>query len=115
MRILFALVLLHGTLVLAQSNGEHWMPTWVAAQQQPRPQGLSFNNQTVRMVVHTSVGGRRVRLHLSNAYGVTPLTVRAAHIAIRGTESGVVSDSDRPILFNGKPSCTIPVGAFIVS
>jgi len=115
MRKTFALVLLQGALAFAQTSGEHWMPTWVAAQQQPRAQRLSFNNQTVRMIVHTSVGGRRVRVQLSNAYGVAPLTIGAVHIAIRSKDSGVIADSDRPLLFNGKPSCTVPVGAFMVS
>ena len=37
-------------------------------------QASSFNNQTVRMIVHTSIGGTRVRVELSNAYGTAPLT-----------------------------------------
>ncbi len=110
------MILFQAALSLAQSPGEHWMPTWVSAQQQPRAQGgPSFNNQTVRMIVHTSVGGRRVRVQLSNAYGAAPLTVGAAHIAIHGKDSAIVPDSDRALFFNGKPACTIPAGAFLLS
>ncbi len=74
-----------------------------------------FNNQTVRMIVHTSIGGRRVRIQLSNAHGTAPLSVGAAHIAIRSEDSGIAPGSDRALSFNGKPSCIIPPGAVVVS
>jgi lysophospholipase L1-like esterase len=123
-------------LVLAQCGygQQHWVATWAASPQQPRvivpaapqapptaqpntapPPIASFNNQTVRMVVHTSIGGRRVRVQLSNAFGTGPLMVGAAHIAIRGKDSAIVSGSDRALSFSGKPSFSIPPGALIVS
>src|SRR6185437_2224817 len=46
-----------------------------------------FTNQTVRMVFHASLGGSQVRVHLSNAYGASPLVVGTAHIALHGTDS----------------------------
>jgi lysophospholipase L1-like esterase len=112
--------------------GEHWVATWAAAPQQPRvatpaavgtqtatpaaPRpGQHFENQTIRMVVHTSIGGRRVRVQLSNAFGVAPLTIGAAHIAARAKESEIVPATDRALTFSGKPSSTIPAGALIVS
>ncbi len=120
------------SLALAQ---EHWVVTWAAAPQAARAVGQppapantppappapgaqfrnGFNNQTVRMIVHTSIGGRRVRIQLSNAHGATPLAVGAAHIAIRDADSGIVAASDRALTFNGKPACSIPPGALIVS
>ena len=121
---------------------DHWVATWTAAPQSARggaqppqaaaPPGANpapapaapqpgaqfrngFNNQTVRMIVHTSIGGRRVRIQLSNAHGVAPLAIAAAHIAIRSENSEIVPASDRALSFNGKTSCTIPPGALIVS
>jgi hypothetical protein len=72
--ILFGL--LGSGLVFAQSGGDRWMPTWVASPQQPRSLGPAragafsgaFSNQTVRMIVRSSIGGHRVRIQLSNAY-----------------------------------------------
>ena len=37
---------------------------------------------TLRQTVFSSVGGDRVRIHLSNYYGLAPLTVSAAGIAL---------------------------------
>ena len=74
-----------------------------------------FNDQTIRMIVRTSLGGRRLRVHLSNAFGAMPLMVGAAHIAIRSKDSAIVPASDRALAFNGKPSVTIPPGAEMMS
>ena len=67
------------------------------------------------MVVHTSIGGRRARLQLSNAFGTAPLKVGAAHVALRDKESAIVPASDHALTFSGKPSFTIPPGADIIS
>jgi hypothetical protein len=67
------------------------------------------------MVVHTSIGGRRARVQLSNAFGTTPLKIGAAHLALRDKESAIVPASDHPLTFSGKASFTIPPGAEIIS
>ncbi len=112
---------------------EHWVATWAASPQQFRPlappapgrQGqaapaapraiTSFNNETVRMTVRTSIGGSRLRVQFSNAYGTAPLTIGAAHIALHGKDSAIVDGSDRALTFNGKPKATIPPGALLLS
>ena len=75
----------------------------------------TFNSQTVRMIVRSSIGGRRARVQLSNAYGAGPLRIGAAHIALRDKESSIVMASDRALTFSGSRSFTIPPGAGIVS
>jgi lysophospholipase L1-like esterase len=67
------------------------------------------------MVLRTSVGGRRVRVKLSNAFGAAPVVVGAAHLAIRGTGSAIVSGSDRPLTFTGKTSFRMTPGMVVVS
>jgi lysophospholipase L1-like esterase len=67
------------------------------------------------MIVHTSIGGRRARVTLTNAYGTTPLKIGAAHVALRGKESETVVGSDRVLMFNGKTTTTIPQGAQMTS
>ncbi len=119
-------VALFGQPAIAQNGNEHWVSTWAAspllralpAQQQPNAAPLppnSFTNQTLRMIVRTSIGGRRIRLQLSNAYGSSALTVGAAHIALRSKDSAIVEGSDRALAFNGKAATMIPVGALMVS
>ena len=117
----------------------HWVATWASAQQQPRvaparpPAAAptsgattpatpppprppsSFNNQTVRMIARSSLGGKRVRVEFSNAFGSAPLMIGAAHIALRDKGSAILAGTDRPLNFNGKPNCTIPPGALMYS
>jgi len=67
------------------------------------------------MVVRTSIGGRRVRVQLSNALGNPALTIGTAHIAVRQKDAAVVPASDRALTFGGRASLTIPAGALVVS
>jgi len=76
---------------------------------------LQISNQTLRQVVHTSIGGTRVRVVVSNAFGTAALPVGAAHVAIRAKDASIVSDSDRPLMFGGQAFTTIPPGAVVVS
>ena len=115
----------------APAWAQHWVATWAAAPQQPvviapPPPGSnsqgpvfqelkSFHDQTVRMVARVSLGGRRIRVRLSNAYGHGPLTVGAAHVALHGKGSAIVAGSDRVLLFNGKGTVMIPPGAQMIS
>jgi lysophospholipase L1-like esterase len=62
-----------------------------------------------------SLGGGRVRVVLTNAYGTVPVAIGAAHVALRGKDSAVVPQSARPLTFSGKPTTTIPPGAVIFS
>jgi len=125
-----------GQKTVVNSN-EHWVATWATAQAiapvaplgapppppqaapvRPSPIGQipeTFKNQTVRMVVRTSIGGRRVRVQLSTALGNSRLTIGAAHIAIRQKDAAIVSASDRVLTFAGRASFTIPPGALVVS
>jgi lysophospholipase L1-like esterase len=79
------------------------------------PAPPTINNETVRMIVRTSIGGHRVRVQLSNAYGTSALQVGSAHIALRDKESAIVPASDRPLTFGGKASVSIPPAAEILS
>ncbi len=109
---------------------QHWVASWAASPQAraggppraPQPgappnpaQASSFNDQTVRMIVHTSIGGSRVRVEFSNAYGTAALKIGAAHVALRASGGAIMPASDRALTFGGKPSFSIPPGALAVS
>ena len=141
-RILIALAAL-ACLATARAQtadrGEHWVATWGTAQQllvetrppwvAPPPRAAnepppvsrippfprSLTDETVRMVVRASVGGRRLRLTLSNAAGVVPVRFGAVHVALRSRESEIVAGSDRRVTFGGRPSLTVQPGALVVS
>ncbi len=112
------LLLLAPVLVAAQ---DHWVATWTTAQTLARtgpppaqaPRG--FSNQTIRMIARTSIPGSRVRVRLSNAFGMTPVKVGAAHVGLRAKESEIVAGSDRALTFDGKPGVTIGPGVMILS
>jgi len=107
------------------SAGNRWVTTWSAAQQQPGPTTIdavfgndssrSFENQTIRHIVHTSVGGRRVRVRLSNAFGFMPLRIGAAHVAVRRVDAAIYPATGRRLTFSGQSSIQIPAGAVAVS
>ena len=101
-------------LAIAQTGPERWVATWGAALQQPAA-NTAFSNQTIRMLVRASVGGRRVRVQLSNLFGTKPLMLGPVHIALHGQGSAIVVGSDRALLFSGKPTVKIPPGAVVVS
>lgn len=126
-RIAFLLVVAH--LALAQ---DHWVATWTTAQALVRnpvppavanaaptgplpPGARGFTNQTVRMMVRTSIPGKRLRVKLTNSFGASPVTVGAAHIALRKANSEIVEGSSRALAFDGKPSTVIGPGAVILS
>jgi lysophospholipase L1-like esterase len=76
---------------------------------------ITFNDQTLRQIVRTSIGGDRIRVVFSNAFGTAPLPVGAAHVALREKDSKVVATSGRPLTFNGSTSTTIAAGAVLLS
>jgi hypothetical protein len=77
--------------------------------------GVALGNQTLRMNARVSIGGKQLRVRLSNAYGVRPLNIGAAHIGLRATGSGIVPGSDRTLTFGGETSATIATGALLLS
>ena len=92
----------------------HWVATWSAS---PQAAGspLRLNGQTIRQIVRVSMGGKLVRVRLSNAFGTGTLTIGAARVALRSTGASIAAGSDRVLTFNGSQSTKIPPGAFAVS
>src|SRR5215472_9028256 len=84
--------------IAAQSN---WVGTWATAPQAAaRGQGQTLHNQTLRLIVHTSVGGKKIRIKISNTFGDQPLHIGAAHIARRASEADIDPASDRTVKFD---------------
>ena len=98
----------------------HWVSAWSTAVHTPLPfPGLPpapvFENQTIRLVVRPTIGGDRVRIRLSNAFGTAALSIGSAHIALTKDKSNIVPDSDHTVTFGGRPWVSIPPGAPILS
>jgi len=115
----------------AQTSSDNWVTTWTTAQMLVAPAGPprpartkgpeasnlpnTFADQTVRMISHVSVGGRRIRVELSNMIGAQPLEVGAAHVAIHKDGGDIVDGTDRVLKFGGSAAVVIPPGAIIIS
>lgn len=104
---------------LVRNGNEHWVGTWSTALHEPDlgVPGLSnpgFENQTIRLIAHTSIGGSQVRVRLST-FGAGRLVIGSAHIALRSTGAGIEAGTDRILTFSGKTSITIPAGAPVLS
>ncbi len=97
--------------------GDRWATTWGTAPAGPPPEASlqTFTDQTVRLVVHTSSGGNRVRIRVSNEMGSLPLSVGAARIGLRAGGSDVAVGTDRALTFGGRTGVTIPPGAPVLS
>jgi lysophospholipase L1-like esterase len=95
------------------SEHQNWVGTWTAT---PAPaEGAAFANHTLRMTPRVSIGGSSVRVRVSNAYGIRPLQIGAAHVALRDSGPAIVPGSDRQLTFGGEKSATIAAGAVLVS
>lgn len=98
----------------------HWTGTWAASPCAPpaateRIQKPGFHDETLRLIVHTSIGGDAVRIRLSNTFATEPLTVGAAHLALRESGGTIKGGTDRALTFSGRAFVTIPGGASVLS
>ena len=93
-----------------------WIGTWATSAQPFLPGALqTFRNQSLRLIVHTSAGGTKVRIKISNTYGDQPLLIGGAHIARRTAAADIDPASDRTLKFHGHSSTTVPARSMVVS
>jgi lysophospholipase L1-like esterase len=100
-------------------SGGGWVGTWATSPQLTEPANLppapGLTGNTLRQVVHVSLGGNRVRVHFSNEFGSSPVELRAAHIAVSLGAGAIEPATDTPLRFDGQSSVTIPVGGAVAS
>jgi lysophospholipase L1-like esterase len=105
----------------AQVTQPVWVASWGASQQIPEPQNAmamdDLRDETVRQIVHLSVGGSALRVHVSNAFGTEALHFTSVHIArpISPSSSAIDPASDRALTFGGSSDVTVPPAAEFVS
>jgi lysophospholipase L1-like esterase len=115
LRAILALVLAMGcSAVLAFGENGHWVTTWTtsnAASDRP----ATFSNQTIREVVHTTIGGSAVRLRLSNTFGTRAIHLDSVFIGLQKDGAVLVPHSNHAVTFGGSRSIVIPEGAEVLS
>ena len=106
---------------IAVAEPAHWVVSWGASPSPPpdaaqiQTKGLEFNNQTLREIVHLSIGGPTVRVRFSNFFATQSLEIGSAHLAMRTSDSAILALSDRALTFGGAHGITIPPNALILS
>ncbi|WP_211100204.1 SGNH/GDSL hydrolase family protein [Azospirillum halopraeferens] len=112
-------------LAMGSARAAEWVPSWTASPQPlwddsfPLPVLVPGDpgDRTVRQVLRVSLGGPRLRIEVSNAYGAAPLAIGAAAVALAGDAppGAVVPGSVRPVTVSGRRSFTVPPGASALS
>jgi lysophospholipase L1-like esterase len=94
----------------------NWTGTWAAAPMAcPANPDQPAGDSTYRNVMRTSIGGKGLRVKLTNEFGTTQLLVGSAHIALDAGNGAIRLDSDHELTFGGRPSASIPAGGFMLS
>jgi len=120
--LIVAAVLCSSSALSGQSAAPSaWVASWGASQQIPEPQNAlppdDLRDATLRQIVHLSIGGSALRIHLSNRFGSEPLHFTSVDIArpVSPASPAIETATDRALSFAGKPDVTIPPGAEFVS
>ena len=98
-------------------SAAEWVQTWGAAPLPPSPAmgpfpaTPAFVDQTIRQTLRVSVGGSRIRLRLTNEYGTKPLVIGAVRVALADDKGNIRAGTERPVLFSGKPTASVPAGS----
>ncbi|MGH9620095.1 MAG: SGNH/GDSL hydrolase family protein [Bryobacteraceae bacterium] len=120
-RLLTRAVLIVAVCASAEASAPHWVGSWAASQQLVEPQNslapADLRDATLRQIVHLSIGGSELRVHLSNAFGTAPLRIDSVHIARAPSPAAdrIDPNTDQALTFEGKPYVTIPAGAEYIS
>ena len=121
--LLMACLLTAGVMMAAEKGGKsHWVGTWGTAPQlverhnNPPAPGLTGNS--LREIVQVSIGGKRVRLKLTNEFSQEPTEIKAVELAIAktaGCSYEVDEQTTVSLTFGGQPGVTMPAGGHVVS
>lgn len=102
-----------------QSGSQKWIGTWSTAPQlvetnnNPPPPGLSDN--TIRQIVHVSIGGDSLRMRFSNEFSTSPVTMKSVHIAVSTGNGTIDTATDNVIYFKGKQEITMGPDSAVMS
>jgi lysophospholipase L1-like esterase len=97
------------------ADTDKWVGTWATSVYAGEPGRNQMADVTLRQIAHLSIGGRQIRVRLSNEFGTMPLQIGAAGVALSAANGGIQADTDHPLTFDGRASTKIPPGATLLS
>ncbi|MFF3846396.1 SGNH/GDSL hydrolase family protein [Streptomyces sp. NPDC002328] len=104
---------LHVFALTVRAARPGWTGSWATATSGLRTVG-PWTDRTLRLVVHTSAGGPRVRLRFDNTFASLPVRLGGATVAVRA-EGATAAERPARLSFDGAPGVELPAGAQAVS
>lgn len=96
---------------------DHWVGSWGCGiqlvEQRNLPPAPGLSNNTLRQIVHSTLGGKQLRLRFSNVFGTDTVEMKSVHIALAPgavTSSSIDLSTDKSLKFSGAESISIPAG-----
>ena len=120
-RVVLLMLIAVSSVAAQTSSGKKtsapWVGTWAtsAFDGDPWHRVPTLVDSTLREIVHTSIAGETLRVRLTNEFGIEPLRVDAATIAMSAGMSSVDTGSLHDLTFGGAASIVIPPGAEVLS
>jgi lysophospholipase L1-like esterase len=118
--LLLIFAVCHKSSLTSTSNpAEVWVGTWSTAPQLVEPSNMppkpGLRDNTLRQVVHVSIGGDCLRVRFSNEFSTSPVKMKAVHIAASTENSAIDPYTNQELLFDGEPEVTMAPGVAITS
>lgn len=110
-----ATVILFAIVSVPAAAQDHWVASWGAGSVKLAGEVVPEGGVTYRNIVHLSLGGKQLRVTLSNRFGAEPLKVEGVSAAPTTPEGIVKAGTLRPVTFGGKPGTIIAPGAVVMS
>ncbi|MER7572278.1 SGNH/GDSL hydrolase family protein [Streptomyces sp. NPDC126514] len=104
---------LHVFAVSVRTGTLGWTGTWSTATG-GHPAVGPWTDRTLRLVVHTSAGGPRVRVRFDNTFAATPVRIGSATVAVQAS-GATAQEAPVALSFGGAAGAEIPAGAQLFS
>jgi hypothetical protein len=99
--VAFAAALSSGTATENKAE-QHWIATWITANQDLSNHQMAlvsdayhdltrFKNQTIREIIHTTIGGMAIRIRLDNTFGPHPVVFDAVFVGKQKQGASLIS------------------------
>ncbi len=101
------------------AHADEWVGTWATAPeftgQGDMPQYTTLTDNSIRQIVHVSIGGDVLRLQLSNEFSREAVEIRSVYIADAKDSTAIDQRTVRYLTFAGKRNVTIEGGQALFS
>ncbi|MFF5496663.1 SGNH/GDSL hydrolase family protein [Streptomyces aquilus] len=104
---------LHVFAVSVRGDTPGWTGSWATATA-GYPAVGPWSDRTLRLVVHTSVGGPRVRLRFDNTFAAAPVRIGSATVAVQAA-GAAAREAPVAVAFGGAAGVEVAAGAQVFS